>query len=207
MPPELLRVAPRPPSTPDKMPKDLQPLACLGLSISFSLSATTIRPGAFHYPWPGVINVVLIFQTLASPFYLNLIKATSCLLPANSMLEWERAGQPRLAWRRHMELELQQRNMSSMVSSKGQEEVEILSDIKRRNLICIIRPYVLQISCRISLLMYWSKMTQLLHSLPLKSICFIWIMDTGSFFFFFIQHRWTRVYSLDVKRTERTESP
>lgn len=150
MPPELFRVTLRPPSTLDKMPKDLQPAACLGLSLSFPLSATTIRAQAFHYPWPGVINVVLIFQTLASPFYLNLIKAASCLLPANSMLERERAGRPRLAWCRHTELELQQRNISSMVSSKGQEEVEILSNIKRLSLISIIRPYVLQISCRIS---------------------------------------------------------
>lgn len=172
-------------------------LACL---ISFPLSATTIRPQAFHYPWPGVINVVLIFQSLASPFYLNLIKAASCLLPANSMLEWERAGQPRLAWCRHMELELQQRNLSSMVSSKGQEEVEILSNIKRLSLISIIRPYVLQISCRISCWCTGLKWHNY-YSLSLKSICFIWIMEGGSFAFF-IQHRWTRVCSLDVKRSE-----
>ena len=36
-------------------------------------------------PQPGVINVLLILQTRASPFYLNLIKVASCLWPGSLM--------------------------------------------------------------------------------------------------------------------------
>lgn len=51
--------------------RDLQSVACLGLSLPFH-STAGVRVSLL--PLPVVINVVLIFQTLGSPFYLNLIK-------------------------------------------------------------------------------------------------------------------------------------
>lgn len=51
--------------------RDLQSVACLGLSLPFH-STAGVRVSLL--PLPVVINVLLIFQTLGSPFYLNLIK-------------------------------------------------------------------------------------------------------------------------------------
>lgn len=113
-------------------------------------SARTATVQASHLRRPGVFNVVLIFQTQASPFCFNLIKVASCLWPANLMLEREWSGQPGLAWFKRKELDLQQRNISSVVLSWGQKEAGILWNIKRVCFISIIRPYVLQISSRIS---------------------------------------------------------
>lgn len=91
----LFRVTVTPSSTLEEMPRprDLQSVACLGLSLPFHSTATA-GVLASQLPQPGVINVVLIFQTPASPFYLNLIKVASCLWPASLMSECELATQP-----------------------------------------------------------------------------------------------------------------
>lgn len=125
---ELFRVTVTPSSTLEEMPRlrDLQSAAWLGLSPDFC-SATTARVQTSQLPPPGVINVVLILQTPASPFYLNLFKVASCLWPAKFDI-LVRISQPasqvvpdRGRW-----------GMSGFLCrAKGRKKVEIFSNMKK----------------------------------------------------------------------------